>query len=153
MVRPGVGSLLLALALAACAPSDPGPARARPRPRDAGALVAMDAGPAWSSADPFATDPFAIAPQPLALHVERGAAAALATTIRRRSGFDAPIVIQAFGLPPGVRAEPVVAGPHDHAVLVIVRAGQDAEPGERPFSLSAEANGWRRNARLTITVH
>lgn len=132
-----------------------------PAPRDAGVSARDaspdDAGPA-DAGPPRRPPPgvlFAIEPSPTALVVRAGGATALDVDVLRAEGFDAPIAIDLFGLPPGVRASPesAVASAVDRKVTLRIEADSQALVGlDAPFSVQASAEGWVRHARITVRV-
>jgi hypothetical protein len=59
--------------------------------------------------------------------------------VRRCEGLEAPIQVEAADLPPGLTAEPVVIGPGQHAVPLVLTAAPDALATVAPFRLIGRA--------------
>lgn len=96
---------------------------------------------------------FAIVPHGTQLTMRAGTARPMIVELIRADGFDTPIVLTLHGLPDGLRASPRTAGPIDRYVVLLVEASDGAVTQERvPFALQAEADGWVRRARITVSV-
>jgi hypothetical protein len=128
-----------------------------PQPLDAGA---PDVGPPDAGTDAPAprdsglgAEAFAIGPRETDLAMRAGSSRALEIDIARAEGFDAPIAIDALGLPAGIRLLGTMAGAGVSVATVVLEADPGAETQRPlPFTLQASAEGWQRRARITLTV-
>lgn len=73
---------------------------------------------------------------PAAALLRKGGSAPVRVLIHRRDGFDAPITLEASGLPAGVTCPPVIASLKEDSVRLI-------------FQAAADAAGWNGDLRLT----
>lgn len=96
---------------------------------------------------------FAIRPRGTQLTVRAAGSLAWTIDVVRADGFESPIVLEAFGLPAGVRAAPVVATVGEASVDLVLEAEASALiRADAAFSLQASADGWVRRARITVSV-
>lgn len=83
----------------------------------------------------------------------RGETSPLRVHIERVGGFDAPVLIDLWGLPDTVWAQARESRVGDDVVELTLEASEDGEPvEERPFAVQASALGIRRVERTTISV-
>ena len=151
----------LCLVCSACSPTVPA---LRPGPLDSARL---DSG---SDADPRAdaehadTSPvdapdtrapdFRLVLLDAPLAIERGRTSLLRLRIERIGGFDAPVLVDLWGLPDTVWAQARESRPGDLITEITVEASEDAAPVEdSPFAVQASALGIRRVERTTVSIH
>ena len=85
--------------------------------------------------------------------VVRGESAPLRVRIDREGGFDAPILIDLWGLPDTLFAQARESRVGDDVLEITVEASEDAALVEgTPFAVQASARGIRRTERTTISV-
>ncbi len=123
------------------------PRDASREPRDASA----GAGDAAAASGPPPTSGFRLEATPPRAEVLRGSRVTFEVRVVRAPGFVLPIVIQAFGLPPGSAAEPVAAADLP-AALVVTAEGLAPESALTPFAIHGSAAGYRATLRAEIAV-
>lgn len=116
---------------------------------DASASAADASDGAGESPPP--TRGFRLEATPLRADVLRGSRVTFEVRVVRAPGFALPIVIQAFGLPPGSAAEPVAAADLP-AALVVTAEGLAPESPLTPFAIHGSAAGYRATLRAEIAV-
>ncbi len=75
--------------------------------------------------------------QPGGLTLRAGGRLAASVQVRRRDGFDGPILVEPAGLPAGVTADPVVIGPGQSQSPIVFTAAEGLAPIIGPVSLIA----------------
>lgn len=119
--------------------------------RDAGRDAGHDAAQPRDSG--LGAEAFAMRPRETDLVMAAGSSRMLEIELVRAEGFEVPIVIAGFGLPPGIVMHGTIAEADDMVVFVILEAdGGAVTQRPIPFSLQASAAGWQRRARITLTV-
>lgn len=97
------------------------------------------------------TTGFRLEVTPARAEVLRGGRVSFEVRVVRAVGFEAPIVVQAFGLPAGCAAEPVAAAALP-AALVVTAEGLAPAASYVPFAIDGSAAGTRATARAEIAV-
>lgn len=97
------------------------------------------------------TTGFRLEVTPPRAEVLRGGRVTFEIRVVRAAGFVAPIVVQAFGLPPGCAAEPVAAAELP-AALVVTAEGLAPTASYVPFAIDGSAAGHRATARAEVAV-
>ncbi len=82
---------------------------------------------------------FVVSTDPDKLNLGPGARTPLYVRVERRAGFDGPVRFQLNGLPPGVKASPLVVASKLKEGLIVVEASTDAKPVATLLTLSGEA--------------
>ena len=111
----------------------------------------MDDGPMDDGGEVRPTTGFRLEATPLRAEVERGGRVTYTVRVVRATGFVAPIVVQAWGLPPGCAAEPVAAADLP-AALVVTAEGLAPATSHVPFAIGGSAAGHRATLRAEIAV-
>jgi hypothetical protein len=164
--RPVVWFVAVSL-LSLCASCSPTLPAVRPTPSDSGrSLDAIEIDSACADAerpsveDAARTDAhddrapdFRLVLLDPPISVARGETAPLHVRIDRVGGFEAPVLIDLWGLPDTLWAQARESRAGDGVVEITVEASEDAEVVEAtPFAVQASALGIRRVERTTISV-